>query len=55
MISTIDTLFDISYGQSEYESKGHLDAGDTILISSKGDDNGCYGFFAIPAFIRLLS
>lgn len=52
MISTIDELFDISYGQSEYESKGHLDAGDTILISSKGDDNGCYGFFDIPAFYK---
>jgi|GEM_PF-1057084 len=52
MTSTVGDLFDISYGQSEYETKSDLEPGNTILISSKGDDNGCYGFFNIPAFYK---
>lgn len=48
MITTIKDLFEVSYGDTEYESKANLDEGNTILISSKGDDNGVYGFYDIP-------
>ena len=46
-ITTIGKLFDIEYGQQEYENKSFLEGneGDIPLISSKGDDNGVYGFF----------
>lgn len=49
MITTIGQLFKIEYGQKEFENKEPLegDAGDNILISSKGDDNGVFGFFSI--------
>lgn len=49
MITTIDKLFDIVYGQKEYHNKEWLDGtiGNNILISSKGEDNGLYGFFDI--------
>lgn len=52
MIATIDDLFDVDYGQKEYEMKGDLEEGKTILISSSGEDNGCYGFFDIPQFYK---
>jgi hypothetical protein len=47
----IDELFDIVYGQKEYHNKEWLDGdvGDSILISSKGEDNGIYGFFNIES------
>lgn len=49
MITTIEKLFDIVYGQKEYHNKEWLDGteGSNILISSKGLDNGLYGFFEI--------
>ena len=49
MITTIGQLFKIEYGQKKFENKEPLegDAGDNILISSKGDDNGVFGFFSI--------
>jgi len=48
-VTTIGKLFDIEYGQKEYHNKEWLEGneGDNILISSKGDDNGVYGFFDI--------
>jgi len=48
-ITTIGKLFDVEYGQKEYHNKEWLEGneGDNILISSKGDDNGIYGFFNI--------
>jgi len=48
-ITTIGKLFDIEYGQKEYHNKEWLEGneGSNILISSKGDDNGIYGFFDI--------
>ncbi len=50
MITTIGKLFNIVYGQKEYHNKEWLDGdnGKNILISSKGVDNGVYGFFDIP-------
>lgn len=53
MITTIDKLFNIVYGQREYHNKEWLQGteGKNILISSKGEDNGLYGFFDIkPKF-----
>jgi len=47
MIIKIEKLFKVNYGQKEYESKENLDNGENILISSKGEDNGTYGFFDI--------
>lgn len=48
-ITTIGKLFDIEYGQREYHNKEWLEGneGNNVLISSKGDDNGVYGFFDI--------
>jgi len=45
----IKDLFDIEYGQKEYHNKEWLegDEGKNMLISSKGIDNGVYGFFNI--------
>lgn len=50
MITTINKLFDVRYGQKEYHNKERLEGieGSNILISSKGEDNGLYGFFKIP-------
>jgi len=45
--TTIGELFDIDYGQREIHSKGHLLSGQTLVISSQGQDNGCYGFYDI--------
>lgn len=49
MITTIGQLFKIEYGQKEYHNKEWLEEtdGKNILISSKGDDNGVYGFYEI--------
>lgn len=45
----ISDLFNIEYGQRELTSKGNLLEGNTIVISSQGVDNGCYGFCDFPA------
>lgn len=49
MITTIGQLFKTEYGQKEYHNKEWLEGNDgkNILISSKGDDNGIYGFFDV--------
>ena len=52
MIITIDKLFNVGYGQSEYETKENLDDGKTILIASGGEDNGVYGFCDITPFYK---
>jgi len=56
----LSELFNIDYGQREYHSKENIDKGKTLLISSQGEDNGCYGFFDIevkfkPPFITVPS
>lgn len=48
MDKTISDLFTVQYGLGEYEDKGGLKSGNTPIISSKGTDNGCYGFFDVP-------
>ncbi|MBI3273814.1 MAG: restriction endonuclease subunit S [Candidatus Colwellbacteria bacterium] len=54
MFTTIGKLFYIEYGQKEYENKEPLEGndGNGILISSKGDDNGVFGFFDIEDYYR---
>lgn len=46
-IQLLSDIFDISYGQREIHSKEHLQPGGTLVISSQGSDNGCYGFYEI--------
>lgn len=41
----VGEYFDIVYGQKALHSKDGLLPGDTLVISSSGMDNGCYGFF----------
>ncbi|MFT3808431.1 MAG: N-6 DNA methylase [Micropepsaceae bacterium] len=42
---TIGHYFDIRYGQRSLHSKEGLLPGQSLVISSSGVDNGCYGFF----------
>lgn len=57
---TVGEYFDIIYGQKALHSKDHLSAGRSLVISSSGMDNGCYGFFDFdaimePAFVTVPS
>jgi len=45
----LNKLFEIEYGQHEYNSKSNLIKGNIPLISSQGVDNGCYGFYNISS------
>ena len=45
-------LFDIYYGQRELHSKERLADGDALVVSAKGTDNGCYGFFNFSDLIK---
>lgn len=42
---TLGEAFEIFYGQKELETKDNLGAGQVVIISSSGAENGCYGFF----------
>lgn len=58
MTKIIDDLFYVEYGQHDLVYKGELSKGNTIVISSQGVDNGCYGFLDIkprytPPFITV--
>lgn len=57
---TVGEYFDVIYGQKALHSKDHLSAGRSLVISSSGTDNGCYGFFDFeaimePAFVTVPS
>lgn len=57
---TIGDLFDVHYGQKTLHSKEHLEPGLSLIISSSGVDNGCYGFYDFadviaPPFITVPS
>lgn len=52
MIKQIKDLFYVNYGQKEYENKQSLESGKNLLISSKGDENGVYGFFNIKNYYK---
>jgi len=47
----LSDLFHIRYGQKEVSNVDKLESGETLLISSRDTDNGCYGFYNIqPKF-----
>lgn len=43
--ATISSYFDIVYGLKSLHSKEGLLPGNSLIISSSGVDNGCYGFY----------
>lgn len=47
----IGSLFDVSYGQKALHNKENLKSGSTLIVSSAGSNNGCYGFFDFPSVI----
>jgi type I restriction enzyme M protein len=49
---TIRDHFAIFYGQKQLHSKEALGPGKSLIVSSSGADNGCYGFFDFGAVIR---
>jgi type I restriction-modification system DNA methylase subunit len=49
---TIGGYFDIFYGQKSLHNKEKLLPGTSLVISSSGVDNGCYGFFDLEALIE---
>ena len=51
-VGTIGEYFDISYGQKDLHSKEDLERGKSLVISSSGMDNGCYGFFDFKKLIE---
>jgi type I restriction enzyme M protein len=48
----IGTYFEIFYGQKELEAKEGLGEGETPVISSSGEDNGCHGFYDFDWLIK---
>lgn len=42
---TIGQHFDVFYGQKELHNKERLQPGPSLVVSSSGMNNGCYGFF----------
>lgn len=51
-VGTVGEYFDISYGQKDLHSKEDLEPGKSLIISSSGMDNGCYGFFEFKKVIE---
>lgn len=50
--SVISTYFHIYYGQKSLHNKDGLTEGKSLVISSSGIDNGCYGFFDFSDLIQ---
>ena len=49
---TIGHYFSIGYGQRELHAKDGLVEGASLVVSSSGMDNGCYGFFDFPNLLK---
>lgn len=49
---TVGDCFEIRYGQRALHSKEGLSAGQSLVISSSGMDNGCYGFFDFEGILQ---
>lgn len=49
---TVGASFNIRYGQKSLHNKSHLAPGMSPVISSSGENNGCYGFFDFDALIE---
>lgn len=50
--ATVGSYFDIVYGQKSLHSKEGLLPGNSLVISSSGLDNGCYGFYDFDALLE---
>ena len=50
--SIISAYFDIYYGQKSLHNKDGLTDGKSLVISSSGIDNGCYGFYDFSDLIQ---
>ena len=50
--ATLGGYFDIVYGLKSLHNKEKLAAGSSLVISSSGMDNGCYGFFDFDNLIE---
>jgi len=48
---SIGERFDIFYGQKSLHSKDALVEGKSLIISSSGADNGCYGFYSYEELV----
>jgi type I restriction enzyme M protein len=49
---TLSHYFDVFYGQKALHSKENLTSGPSLIISSSGTANGCYGFFDFQEVIE---
>ncbi len=49
---TVGDYFEIRYGQKALHSKEGLLAGQSLVISSSGVDNGCYGFYDFDGIMQ---
>lgn len=49
---SVGEYFDVIYGQKALHSKEGLSEGHSLVISSSGMDNGCYGFFDFEAVMK---
>lgn len=49
--SILGNHFTIYYGQKELHNKEGLEPGNSLIVSSRGEDNGCYGFFGFENLI----
>lgn len=47
----IGKYFAIYYGQKELHNKEWLEPGNHLIVSSRGEDNGCYGFYKFDNLI----
>lgn len=50
--NSLGRLFDIYYGMKDLHSKEGLVSGESMVVSSKGTDNGCFGFYNYPNLIQ---
>jgi type I restriction enzyme M protein len=50
--ATVGDYFEIRYGQKALHSKEGLLSGKSLVISSSGVDNGCYGFFDFEGIMQ---
>lgn len=52
LVGTLGQYFDIVYGQKSLHNKEALLPGTSLVISSSGMDNGCYGFFDFSGILE---
>ena len=50
--ATVGSYFDIVYGQRALHSKEGLLPGNSLVVSSSGMDNGCYGFYDFDDLLK---